>query len=134
MGGSFGQVTQEFVIVPHTAQQSADLLQIPWQGYFDQCGHDIPGSDAHRRAKWSGPEISIRNPQAGLRGGELKVMLAQALEERPHCLDVSRRVGVEDDHIVEVGATCSKPFTTSFITLTNHPGEALLPWGMTSHS
>ena len=30
-------------------------------------------------------------------------MLAQTLEERTHGLDVSRRVGVEDDHIVEVG-------------------------------
>ena len=29
-------------------------------------------------------------------------MLAQALEERPHGLNLSRRVGVEDDHIVEV--------------------------------
>ena len=27
----------------------------------------------------------------------------QALEERSHGLDVSRRVGAEDDHIVEVG-------------------------------
>ena len=30
-------------------------------------------------------------------------MLAQALEERTRCLDVSRRFGVEGDHIVEVG-------------------------------
>ena len=48
-------------------------------------------------------KTSIRGPRAGLRGGELEGALAQALEERPHCLDVSRRVGVEDEHIVEVG-------------------------------
>ena len=30
-----GQVTQEFAIVPHTAQQVVDLLQIPRHGYFD---------------------------------------------------------------------------------------------------
>ena len=47
--------------------------------------------------------ISTRAPQASLRGGELEVMFAQALEERPHCLDVSRRVGVEDDDSVELG-------------------------------
>ena len=47
--------------------------------------------------------VSIRGPQAGLRGGELEFVLAQAREERPHSLDVSRPVGVEDDHIVDVG-------------------------------
>ena len=30
-------------------------------------------------------------------------MLSQALEERTYGLDVSRRVGFEDDHIVEIG-------------------------------
>ena len=48
-------------------------------------------------------KISIRGPQPGLRAGELEVMLAQAFEERPHCLDVSCWVGPEDYHIVEVG-------------------------------
>ena len=60
-------------------------------------------------------------------------MLAQTLEERTHGLDVSRRVGVEDDHIVEVGRHL-KPFITSYRIFTNQPGETLLPWGMTSHS
>ena len=55
-------------------------------------------------------------------------MLAQVLEERTHGLDASRGVGVEDDHIVEVGRNlCSKPLMTSLVTLTNHPGKALLP-------
>ena len=48
-------------------------------------------------------KIIIRGPHASLRGGELEVMLAQALEERPHGLGVGRRVAFEDDHIVEVG-------------------------------
>ena len=48
-------------------------------------------------------KISIRGPEAGLRARELEVMFAQALEEHSHGLDVSRRVGVGDDHIVEVG-------------------------------
>ena len=48
-------------------------------------------------------KISIRGPQASLRGGELEVVQAEALEERPHGLEKSRRVEVEDDYIVEVG-------------------------------
>ena len=30
-------------------------------------------------------------------------MLVQTTKESTHCLDVSRRVGIEDNHIVEVG-------------------------------
>ena len=59
--------------------------------------------DAPRRAKCRGSDKQHPWPPGGLRGGELEVMLAQALEEHPHCLDVNRRVGVADDHIVEVG-------------------------------
>ena len=33
-----GEVTQEFVIVPHPAKQGAHLLEIPRHGHFDQCG------------------------------------------------------------------------------------------------
>ena len=54
--------------------------------------------------------IGIRGAEAGLRGRELEVMLAQALEERTHGLDVGRRVGVEDDHIVEVGGHLFQAF------------------------
>ena len=61
-------------------------------------------------------------------------MIAQAPEERPHGLNVSRPVGVEGDHIFELGRHLFQALTTSLITLTSHPDEALLPWGMMSHS
>ena len=48
-------------------------------------------------------KISIRGAEADFRGKNVEAMLAQALEERTHGLDVGRRVGVEDYHIVEVG-------------------------------
>ena len=48
-------------------------------------------------------KLSIRGLEAGLRGRELEVVLAQELVERVRGLDVSRRIGVEDDHIVEMG-------------------------------
>ena len=37
-------------------------------------------------------KVSIRGPEAGLRGRELEHILAQALEKRTHGLDVSRWV------------------------------------------
>ena len=63
----------------------------------------FPRSDGHPRAKWSSSKISIRGAQSGFRGGELEGMHAQALEERTYRLDVSRRVRVEDDQVVEAG-------------------------------
>ena len=79
-------------------------------------------------------KIGIRGPQVGLRGGELKVMLAQALEKRPLCLDTSRRVGVEDDHIVEVSLHLFQALCNLVDDLDEPPGETLLLWSMTSHS
>ena len=61
-------------------------------------------------------------------------MLAQALEERSHCLDVSCRIGVENDHTVEVGRHQFQVLSNLVDNLTNHSGEALLPWGAASHS
>ena len=55
------------------------------------------------QAKWSSPENQHPCLQGGPSRGELGIILAQALEERPHAIDVSRPVGVEYDHIVEVG-------------------------------
>ena len=46
--------------------------------------------------------MSVRGAQASLRGGKLEVFRAQALEERTYRLHVSHRVGVEDDHVVEL--------------------------------
>ena len=46
---------------------------------------------------------SIRGALASFQGGELKVVLAWAPEERTYFLNVSRWVEVEDNHIVEVG-------------------------------
>ena len=80
-------------------------------------------------------KISICDSQASLRGGELEALLAQALEERSHSLDVSRRVGVEDDHIVEVGYHQFQALDNLVDNLDeHHSGEALFPWGMMSHS
>ena len=123
-----GQVMQESAIIPHTAQQGAYLLQIPRHGHFDQCG-DFSRFRTHAVGRNGiAQKFSIRGPQAGLRGGELEVMLAQALEERLHCLDVSRRVGVENDHIVEVGhhleqALCN--FVNDFDELPGRSAAAL---------
>ena len=49
-------------------------------------------------------DIHIRGAEGGLRGRELEVMLAQAVEGRTHGIGVSRRVRVEADDIVEVGS------------------------------
>ena len=77
--------------------------------------------------------LSIRGLEAGLRGREREIMLAQALVERLHGLD--RAVGSESKTMtwLKWAATCSKPVMTAFITLMNHAGETLMPWGMTSH-
>ena len=61
-------------------------------------------------------------------------MLSQALQERTCCRNVSRRVGIQDDHIVEIGRHLFQALDKFVDTLTNHPGEALLPWGITSRS
>ena len=98
-----GQITQEFAIVPHTAQQGARLLYIARHGHFDQCGYFFCVRTHTGGRSGVAKKINVRGPQAGLRGGKLEVMLAQALEERQHGVDVSHRVVVEDDHIVEVG-------------------------------
>ena len=74
-------------------------------------------------------KISIRGPQEGLRGVELEVMLSQALEERPRCLDVSRRVGVEDDHIVEVGRHLFQALNNLVRHLDEPPGPSVAAVG-----
>ena len=85
----------------------------------------FPRSDAHPRVKWSGPEIDICGTQASLRRGELEVMLAQAHETRTHCLDVSRRVEVQDDHIVEVGRHMFHTFDSLVDHLDGPPGRSV---------
>ena len=55
-------------------------------------------------------KISTRIAQSSFRGGELEVMLSQAFEERTYRLDVSRRVGIGHDHIVEVGCHLFQAF------------------------
>ena len=97
-----GQVTQEFAIMPHTAQEGAHVLEIPRHGHFNQGGNFVRDRTHTGGRNGLAQKISIRGPEAGLRGREL-VMLALALEERTHGLDVSRRVGAEDDFIAEVG-------------------------------
>ena len=51
-------------------------------------------------------------------------MLLKAFEEGANRLDMRYRTGIEHNDIVEV---CRYLFQVSLITLTNHPGEALLP-------
>ena len=79
-------------------------------------------------------KISIRGAEADFRGKNVEAMLAQALEERTHGLDVGRRVGVENDPMVMVGHHLFQALYDLVDNLTNHPGEALLPWGMASHT
>ena len=98
----FGQVTQEFAITTHTAQEGAHLLETPRHEHFDQGDNFVPARPHAGGRNGVAQKNSTRGHEAGLRGRELEVVLAQALEERTHGLDVSRRVGVEDDHIVEV--------------------------------
>ena len=38
------------------------------------------------------------------------------------------------DQSSRYATTCSKPLITSLITFINQPGDALLPWAITSHS
>ena len=78
--------------------------------------------------------ISIRGTKAGLGGREREVMLAQALEERTHGVDVDRWAESKTITSPRQAATCSKTYIFSLIALTNYPGGVLLPWGMTSHS
>ena len=56
-------------------------------------------------------KVSISGAQAGFRGEELKVLLAQALDKRLRCLNVSFRIGVEDYHIVELDHSLFQAFT-----------------------
>ena len=74
-------------------------------------------------------KISIRATEAGLRGGELEVMLAQPLEERPHCLGVIRRVGVEDDDIVEVSRHLFQALYSLVDYLDEPPGRSAAALG-----
>ena len=77
-------------------------------------------------------KLSIRGPQAGLLGlggGELQVILAQTLEERPHCLDVIRRVGVEHDRIVEVGRQLFQALFDLVDNLDEPPGRSTAALG-----
>ena len=52
--------------------------------------------------EWPRKSVSVA-PRRAFGGEELEVVLARALEQRPHCLDMSRRIGVGDDLIVDVG-------------------------------
>ena len=63
----------------------------------------LPRSDAHPWAKQSDQENSDPSAQASIRWGEHKAVIARVPYERIHVLDVSHRVGVGDDHIVDVG-------------------------------
>ena len=49
-------------------------------------------------------EIRIRGADDAVRRVKLEVVLSQAQEELLHVGDVRGGVGVEDDHIVEVGS------------------------------
>ena len=56
------------------------------------------------------------------------------LGESSYRLDVGRRIRVENDHIVEVGRHLYQTFNEFVYHLDEPAGEALPPWGMTSHS
>ena len=47
-----------------------------------------------------------------LRVGELEVILAKAPQERRHRFDVNHRIGIEHDHVVEVGCHHFQAFYT----------------------
>ena len=54
-------------------------------------------------------------------------MLSEAFEEGVNRLDMRYRIGIEHNDIVEVYCHLFKSLITLLITLTNHPGKALLP-------
>ena len=54
-------------------------------------------------------------------------MLSHSQEELPHIGDVKGGIGVEDDHVVEVGSDTIEVVDDSLMRLRNHPGAALLP-------
>ena len=60
---------------------------------------------------------------------EIEVTLAQVLEERTRCLDVSRRVGAEDDHIFQVGRYLSLALDNLFDNLDEPPGRSTAALG-----
>ena len=87
--------------------------------------------------------------------GERDNVLSQAQEELLHARHVCRGVGIKDDNVRKSSfmlVTCaeglesktttssrflvtrSRPVMTSLITVTTHPGAALLPCGMASQS
>ena len=80
----------------------------------------------------------IRGAQTNLRGGELEDMLGQPFEvRRGHVLprlEPSDQSRTRSYRPGRQAGTCFRPLIASFIALTNRPGEALLPQGMTSHS
>ena len=49
-------------------------------------------------------------------------MLTQALEERTHSLEVSHRIGVQDDYIVEVGRHLFQTFYDLLDSRDESPG------------
>ena len=70
----------------------------------------------------------------GLGGRKFEVVLTEATKKGSDVGDVVGGVGVEDDDVARYAATRAKSLMTSSMTLSNQPGEALLPCGITSHS
>lgn len=85
------------------------------------------------KMKWPRRSASVTPRQAFYEEG-FEAMLAPTLEECPHCMDVSHRVGVEENHIVELGRHLLQVRHNLIDSLDEAPGGALLPLGMTSHS
>ena len=61
-------------------------------------------------------------PRRAFEGDNLRLRLRGALEERTHRLDVGRRVGVEDDYIVEVGGHLFQALYNLVDSLDEPPG------------
>ena len=54
--------------------------------------------------------MSVRGARASLRRGGFEVVFAQTSEKGAHYLDVSYRIRVEDDHIIEVSRHLCQTF------------------------